>query len=74
MSTETKVTNLACMYSGSPSWKTSMEIQPGLDPNSGQVLLPTEPLELWHWSRLDGIYPWTQFDSQAGSFLGFNSA
>ena len=31
-----------------------IEIQPGLNLgplNSGQMLLPTEPLELWHWSR-----------------------
>ena len=29
--------------------------------NSSQMLLPTEPLELWYWSRgyknVDGIYP-----------------
>ena len=34
------------------------EIQPNsnLDLNSSQMLLSTEPLELWHWSRVDGIY------------------
>ena len=47
-----------------------------LDPlNSGQMLLPTELLELWHWSRgyVDGIYPYTLFDSQAGSLLGLGN-
>ena len=31
-----------------------IEILPGLEPgslNSGQMLLPTETLELWHWRR-----------------------
>ena len=34
--------------------KKDIEIQPGFEPgflNSSQILLPTEPLELWHWSR-----------------------
>ena len=34
--------------------KKDIEIQPGFKPgplNSSQMLLPTEPLELWDWSR-----------------------
>ena len=34
--------------------KKDIEIQPGFELgllNAGQMLLPTEPLELWHWSR-----------------------
>ena len=34
---------------------------------SGQMLLPTEPLERWHWSR---GHLYTQFDSQARSCVG----
>ena len=37
-------TDLACMHSGPPSWKTSIEIQPGFDP--GALALE---------QRLDGI-------------------
>ena len=34
--------------------KKDFEIQPGFEPGSSessQMFLPTEPLELWHWSR-----------------------
>ena len=31
--------------------KKDTEIQPGFEPGSSEMLLPTEPLELWHWSR-----------------------
>ena len=50
--------------------KNDFEIQPGFKPGSSEILsdaLTNELLELWHWSRIDGIYPQTQFNSQAGS-------
>ena len=35
--------------------KKDIEIQPGFEPGSSKfwsdALIPTEPLELWHWSR-----------------------
>ena len=38
LSTKTKVTNLACMYSGPPSWNTSTKTQPGFEPGSSELL------------------------------------